>query len=718
MSEHSPRKKPSNEELFVLVHQLAEKLGRRPMKKEFQYGELAKHRFKSWGAFLKSAGLPTTPKEVSDEELFALIRQEAEKLERRPAQREFVYGALAKNRFKSWRAFIELAGLPFEPEMPSKEELIELLQQQTAELGRRPRRREFQYGQYAKNQFGSWEVFLRRAGLSSSVKGYSKEELITFLQQEAEKLGRTPRRIDFRYKEINEKFGSWKAFVESAGLKPSNQRGPSNQELFSLAQKQANKLGRPPRRNEFQYEGLVKDRFDSWKDFLELAGLLSESAGPSKEELPVLLQQRADELGRIPKKREFQYGDLAKYHFGSWQRFVDGAELKLKPKPKQTVRRKRLAPSNEELIALIQQEAKELGRTPLKKEFRYGKLVRYRFGSWKDFVESAGLTLITRNNPIGLSKEQLIAALQQETTRLGRLPKRKEFPHANEVNKNFDSWADLVRRAGLEEFKPSKQELIVIVQRETKKIGRTPLKKEFQYGKLAQKRFGSWKNFVESAGLELVKFSPEERIRRKNHTIMKNRLIESVRQQTYRLGRIPTITEFEDSELVIEKYDSWENFLQKTGLDLKNPDSVWKKLSKKDLIVLVQNRASQLGRTPYMREFEFIALVLKKFGTWGNFLKNANLEKAPRPRPNHKKADETEISKEELIALVRKTAKSLGHVPTMKEFNYSGLAKIKYGRWTTFLREAGLASGEIPGTESFRGWLRRTRRIKPNETRE
>lgn len=608
MSEHSPRKKPSNEELFVLVHQLAEKLGRRPMKKEFQYGELAKHRFKSWGAFLKSAGLPTTPKEVSDEELFTLIRQEAEKLGRRPTQREFVYGALAKNRFKSWKAFIERAGLPFEPEMPSKEELIELLQQQTAELGRRPRRREFQYGQYAKNQFGSWEVFLRRAGLSSSVKGYSKEELITFLQQEAEKLGRTPRRIDFRYKEINEKFGSWKAFVESAGLKPSNQRGPSNQELFSYVQKQANKLGRLPRRNEFQYERLVKDRFDSWKDFLERAGLLSESAGPSKEELPVLLQQRTDELGRIPKKREFQYGDLAKYHFGSWALFVKGAKLTLKPTPTSTVRsRRRLKPSNEELIALIQQEAKELGRTPLKKEFRYGKLVRYRFGSWKAFVERAGLELVRRN--------------------------------------------------------------------------------------------------------------PEKRIRKQQHAIMEKRLIELVRQQTYQLGRVPEMAEFEERELVIENYDSWENFLQKTGLDLNSPGSVWEKLSKKELIALVQNRASELGRTPYMREFEFIVLALRKFGSWGNFLKYANLEKAPHPQ-TLRAMDNSGITNEQLIQWVRKTANKLGHVPTKKEFDYSDLAKRRFGKWSTFVREAGMGSGRIPKEESFRGWLRRTRRIKPNETRE
>lgn len=592
MSEHSPRKNPSNEELFVLVHQLAEKLGRRPMKKEFQYGQLAKHRFKTWGAFLKSANLPTTPKEVSDEELFALIRQEAEKLGRRPTQREFVYGALAKNRFKSWRAFIERAGLPFEPEKPSKEELIELLQQQTAELGRKPKRSEFQYAQYAKDQFGSWEAFLRRAGLSSSLKGYSKEELITFLQQEAEKLGRTPRRIDFRYKEINEKFGSWKAFVESAGLKPSNQRGPSNQELFVFAQKEANKLGRPPRRKEFQYEGLVKDRFDSWKDFLERAGLLSESAGPSKEELTVLLQQRADELGRIPKKREFQYGDLAKYHFGSWELFVKG--VKLTP----TVNREKLKPSNEELIAAIQQETKELGYTPLKKEFRYGQLVKYRFGSWKAFLESAGL--------------------------------------------------------------------------------------------------------------DLIRLNPEERMRRKNHAIMEKRLIELVRQQTYQLGRVPEMAEFEDRELVIEKYDSWENFLQKTGLDLKEPDSVWKKLSKEELILLVQNRASKLGKTPYMREFEFTPLVLKKFGTWGIFLKNANLEKAPRP--TYKRGTgKTEMSNQRLINLVRKTANKLGHVPSAKEFNYSGLAKTRFGNWTTFLREAGLESGKVPGEESLRSWLKRTR---------
>lgn len=54
--------------------------------------------------------------------------------------------------------------------------------------------------------------------------------------------------------------------------------------------------------------------------------------------------------------------------------------------------------TNNELIKMVREQAKELGSPPTQREFKYHQTARYRFGSWSNFLTAAGLDPKMRKN--------------------------------------------------------------------------------------------------------------------------------------------------------------------------------------------------------------------------------------------------------------------------------------------------------------------------------
>ena len=136
-------------------------------------------------------------------------------------------------------------------------------------------------------------------------------------------------------------------------------------------------------------------RFGSWQAALEAAGLpLNRPPVPyDREMLLEALQQLADWLGRAPTKAEMDQQGVAcaatyANHFGSWTAAL--AEIGLKPQGGQLYER-------DELLSILRDLAEELGRPPTQAELwqREGlprpTTYRYRFGSWSQALEAAGL---------------------------------------------------------------------------------------------------------------------------------------------------------------------------------------------------------------------------------------------------------------------------------------------------------------------------------------
>lgn len=420
MTDNRRQMNPSNEELIVLVRERAIELGRTPLRKEFVFGSLASRRYGNWKGFLKIAGLEPGETKlpvrlVSNERLLQLVREYVEEHGQPPLCKDFPYYDLAKRRFGSWHKFLISAGLKFDERKISNEELIELVRKRAVELGKVPKASEFSHRAIATSRYGSWNNFLISANLrrrghkdlrdtideqqllvsgegqsdshDQTHKAIRKEELITLMQEKAAELGRTPKFVEFPHSPLAvQKYGSWAKFVRSAGLKPESRKRVCNEQLIELVQKQAKELGHTPFQREFIYGSLATARFGNWRKFLDAAGLELQrqkiKSYLSDEELIELVKEKAAELGRLPRMKELEFGQEASSRFGGWEEFLRSAGLK---------DRSTEEPSNRMLLKLVQQQAKELGRPPQKREFEYGKLAADRHGTWHTFLIRAGL---------------------------------------------------------------------------------------------------------------------------------------------------------------------------------------------------------------------------------------------------------------------------------------------------------------------------------------
>ncbi|MGG5317926.1 hypothetical protein IGI49_002665 [Enterococcus sp. AZ071] len=774
-----PRRKITNEQLIERVREQAEQLGRTPRMREFEYGSLVAKRFGGWKNFLQNARLePHTPiHNVTNKELIQLVQQQEIDSDQEPTAEDFKYSSTAIHRYGSWEKFLEAAGLgPHRHKQLKKRlsnnHLIALVQKQAEELGRTPKFKEFKHSGTIVKRYGTWNSFLERADLKPREgrnlrRRISNEQLIELVQKQAEESGRTPRAINFKHYGIAQvRYGSWNNFLESAGLEPvrslHDKRYLSDEELIELVQKQAKEQGETPTLAEFEYKRTVKARYGRWGKFLESAGLKprigkSHKRDISNEDLIERVHKRAEELGRTPGLNEFDQGRRASTRFGTWNNFLESAGLRPR-RIKQHVEDIR----NEELIELVRKQAKEQGKTPTVREFRYRSTVTVRYGSWSNFLESAGLEPRRREASKQKSNEELIKLVQKQAEQSGRPPTSNEFYYSDLAKKRYGGWKNFLESAGLDyqssqqnKRRISNEQLIELAQKQAKESGETPTFKTFDYGYLVTKRYGSWEKFLANAGLELKRakdyhksFSNEQLIalvqkqaeeldrtptynefnygslaakrygkwskflesaglelrgsKLNDAHITNEQLIELVQKQAKELGKRPMSKEFAYGYLVRERFGSWKNFLKSAGLEWQKPKQYTKPISNEQLIAFVQKQAKELGRTPTYDEFDYRSLAIGRYGRWNEFIESAGLESR-----RHKKSD-VNISNKQLIAFVRKQAKELGRNPTVKEFEYSKQASMINGGWNNFLYKAGLRDEKPLGNTSFGEWLKQT----------
>lgn len=128
--------------------------------------------------------------------------------------------------------------------------------------------------------------------------------------------------------------------------------------------------------------------------------------------------------------------------------------------------------SDEELLNIIRNKAKELGRTPKRKEIRQFSVIRDRFGSWTNAVVKAGL------KPIKIfgDKAHYIAIGKQFMKDCKKIPIMSDYddsiylPSTTAIRKKFGSWNKYLEECGFtlnvkrcENYNFTKEELILIV---------------------------------------------------------------------------------------------------------------------------------------------------------------------------------------------------------------------------------------------------------------
>ncbi|MCT6515373.1 hypothetical protein N0B30_22350 (plasmid) [Bacillus subtilis] len=693
------------EELIKILQCRAKKLGRTPTQREVKQAGIIQKHFGSFNKGLEAAGLPTNKKDQTEEELIEYLQEKAKELGRPPQGNEIKHTGAIINCFGSFNKGLEAAGLtPGRRKKYSKEQLIEILQQKAKELGRSPMQKEIKQFGAIKRHFGSFNKALKAAGLTPNIEHsrnrtnpYTKEELIEILQQKAKELGRSPMQKEIKqFDAVKRHFGNLNNALMAAGLTP-NKRGRkgliaaglinkkegkarkyTKEDLINILQRKADELGRTPKVKEVEQVGSIVKYFGSFNEGLKAARLkIRQSKKPyTKEELIVILQQKAKELGRAPKESEISQKSSIYRHFGSFKKGLKAAGLASNQNKRYT---------EEELIAILQQRYKELGRPPKRKEVNQASTIRKYFGSFNKGIEAAGLA---SNQNKRYTKEELIAILQQRYKELGRTPKTKEITQYKPILKHFGSYNKALEAAGLTPNKMkiktyTEKELIEALQQKAKELGRTPKGKEVSQYKSILKHFGSFNAGLEAAGLA------SNTTRKRTYT--ESDLIEILQQKAKELGRPPKTREVKQWATIIKHFGSFNKGLKAAGL---TPNKMKiKTYTEKELIEALQQKAKELGRLPQGREIKQWATIRKRFGSFHKGLEAAGLI----PNNTRKKP----YTKESLIEILRQKAKELGRPPKTREVKQAGSIIKHFGSFSKGLEAAGLSSNRKTPDKSY-----------------
>lgn len=231
----------------------------------------------------------------------------------------------------------------------------------------------------------------------------------------------------------------------------------------------------------------------------------------SREMLLTSLQNLFQQLGDTPTAKQMdESGPYSAWtyskRFGSWNQAVSEAGLSPNTPPR---------PSNEELLDGLKLFAEQLGRSPTGPEMvqkgpHSSSVYKNRFGSWNRALLLAGLRT---NQPKEASPEELIAALQELSEKLGSAPTAAQMNSdgafsVKPYRRVFGGWNKSLRAAGMEPqhaMNLSKTQLEKEIQRIVERIGRPPVTEDIaSYSRFSLKpfvrEFGSLSEARKAAG--------------------------------------------------------------------------------------------------------------------------------------------------------------------------------------------------------------------------
>lgn len=321
----------------------------------------------------------------------------------------------------------------------------------------------FSHATYLKRH-GTWSAVLDWAGLQCKQK-LSREQLIEVLQRRSAELGRAPTARDLtepRYKVFQAEFGSLQAALRAAKIVSQYKRGHrgghrrwTREAIIIALKKSAKRYRRTPRASDFLKARAntptywtIQNAFQSFRDAL-LAAELVDTPAPKRsyargtnEELAAELQRIASELGKTPshrdvirlrKTRSTRFVHTVYYRrFGSWPEALEAAGLKA-PLPRRY--------TDKALIQYLHDRARELGRSPKFRELvrPSGAVMCARFGSHIAALQAANLPppAPTTRKDTKWSQERLVSVIREFKRRHGRNPKVSDFSNATAEHPNI-----------------------------------------------------------------------------------------------------------------------------------------------------------------------------------------------------------------------------------------------------------------------------------------
>lgn len=287
---------------------------------------------------------------------------------------------------------------------------------------------------------------------------YTKNELIVSLQNKAKELGRTPTCRDIEddaqmpslYPYYN-MFGSISNALKQVGLMPNRvgtHKKYTDLELLEMLRNKTRGLGRTPTSEDVDADPSLpsymtyKYRFGSFRQAIRKAGLKSTTrhyVQHSNEELLNMLREKAKTLGHSPIPREIDIdpnmpsSKTFTCHFGSVRNAIKEAGL-VQSESKACTRY-----TKEDLLNMLKEKAKELGRVPTQDELNSDHGMPsfwtyvYRFGSFRLACKEAGLSYRKHGRSIKYTDVELLEMLRNKAKELGRPPQSDDLGNRNNM---------------------------------------------------------------------------------------------------------------------------------------------------------------------------------------------------------------------------------------------------------------------------------------------
>ena len=404
------------------------------------------------------------------------------------------------------------------------------------------------------------------------------------------------------------------------------------------------------------------------------------------------LQRLADQLNHPPRLRDMtQHGAHSsktyQKKFGSWNNALRAAGLGVNAETNI---------DKSDLIDELCRLAEELDRTPTSREMadrgKYGTATYvYKFGSWNDAVQEAGLEIVRQRD---VPRADMISEIQRLADELGKPPAVHQMRDQGKlgvttISSEFGTWSAALEHAGYEpnkEMGVSEEKLTQELTRLRDELGRPPKAEEMsRHGAYSigtfERRFGSWNTALERAGFDLH-----------NRTnIPRDELLDELTRLSNALGRTPTSIDMESNgrfghATYSSTFGSWNEAIREANLTV----NVRSDIPEPELLDELNALRDDLGRAPQRREMDQegqfdSSTYSHRFGTWNDALGAANID--PSKRRN--------IPESDLKDEIRRLADELNRPPTRDEMGQQGtfghsVYSYRFGTWTDALIEAGL----------------------------
>ena len=344
----------------------------------------------------------------------------------------------------------------------NKKDLIIEVQELAKKLERTPKKREFKKHNIAKRLFGTWNNFIKSAGLLPLKEyGLTKEKCAKYIHDFIKKNNRIPMMKDFdndiylpdSTSIINVFNLKWLEVLEELGYMPDKYYHLTEEDIYKLINDEIERIGSTKLIDYSEYKEdtspsftYIKKRLNKdWNEILEILGHETNHEPKTKEYWIEVLREISIKLGKTPSVIDLeQYGvndGVFFYHFGSYNNAVKEAGLVPNWQPTAVKH------ADEELLEMYKELCKKLSRaataTDIDLNLPYKNDVFVtRFGGMNALKRLAGYNVPDRNKKY--TKEEITKILINAYMTYGKLT-NKEINILSKNNENFPSLNTILR---------------------------------------------------------------------------------------------------------------------------------------------------------------------------------------------------------------------------------------------------------------------------------